>query len=639
MKKEMSQNRKTKIDDIQALMSSGKKQDYETALQKLKAIDNQKDFIVKYLKGLILTDLSDHFPADPPQYTQAIEELKKANKLNPDDFNILYTLARAFLGKDYLKDAEDYFIKAAELISSQNFISKGSWQEITNYFEQNNIFSNSSKNKPSELLDKWDFYLDWGRLLFKREKYTEGDLKFRIAVALCQNEYSWMIYDHWGRSVYEANINPNSAYKLFQKAFDSSPNDIQFYLYWADALSGDEYEDFETAFILYKEAANLLPGEYKVYSKWGRALFESQNYNEAIEKFSKAHELEKNDWLIYYYKGVSFLHLKKLENSISNFEIAIQLIEPKDPDISFLYQRWGQALIRIGEVIKGKDCFEKAVRLSPEKWEMFIIWGNELEELNKYDEAFVVYNNALNVSKYSGDIDAQSKSIIYESRGFCAVEMGKRSIALENFNSAKEFSNSTNLDKIISYLEDCINDRIEAESAKIKKERDKLKRRIKQLESSNENGKLKKQKQIKEKNSSSNKSKEIKHLKAKNWSQVTIELVSDDSILVKAPDFKTKRFNYTDLGMRDDRRGDMPNQLWLMIKNLAENNGVLPTDEMTYHRRGKIEKTIQRLRTHFKTLFGIGGMPINRFSKKHGYVTQFNIKDCRPTSYNQPFLE
>ena len=91
--------------------------------------------------------------------------------------------------------------------------------------------------------------------------------------------------------------------------------------------------------------------------------------------------------------------------------------------------------------------------------------------------------------------------------------------------------------------------------------------------------------------------------------------------------------------MRDDRRGDMPNQLWLMIKNLAENNGVLPTDEMTYHRRGKIEKTIQRLRTHFTTLFGIGGMPINRFSKKHGYVTQFNIKDCRPTSYNQPFLE
>jgi len=494
MKKEMSQNRKTKIDDIQALMSSGKKQDYETALQKLKAIDNQKDFIVKYLKGLILTDLSDHFPADPPQYTQAIEELKKANKLNPDDFNILYTLARAFLGKDYLKDAEDYFIKAAELISSQNFISKGSWQEITNYFEQNNIFSNSSKNKPSELLDKWDFYLDWGRLLFKREKYTEGDLKFRIAVALCQNEYSWMIYDHWGRSVYEANINPNSAYKLFQKAFDSSPNDIQFYLYWADALSGDEYEDFETAFILYKEAANLLPGEYKVYSKWGRALFESQNYNEAIEKFSKAHELEKNDWLIYYYKGVSFLHLKKLENSISNFEIAIQLIEPKDPDISFLYQRWGQALIRIGEVIKGKDCFEKAVRLSPEKWEMFIIWGNELEELNKYDEAFVVYNNALNVSKYSGDIDAQSKSIIYESRGFCAVEMGKRSIALENFNSAKEFSNSTNLDKIISYLEDCINDQIEAKLAKVQKERDELKSRVKQLEPSIENGKPKKQK-------------------------------------------------------------------------------------------------------------------------------------------------
>jgi len=147
------------------------------------------------------------------------------------------------------------------------------------------------------------------------------------------------------------------------------------------------------------------------------------------------------------------------------------------------------------------------------------------------------------------------------------------------------------------------------------------------------------QKQIKEKNSSSNKSKEIKHLKAKNWSQVTIELVSDDSILVKAPDFKTKRFNYTDLGMRDDRRGDMPNQLWDMVERLAVNNGKISVDEISLRERSKIEKTIQRMRTHFKTLFGIEGMPINRYSKKHGYVTQFNIKDCRPTSYNQPFLE
>ncbi len=123
------------------------------------------------------------------------------------------------------------------------------------------------------------------------------------------------------------------------------------------------------------------------------------------------------------------------------------------------------------------------------------------------------------------------------------------------------------------------------------------------------------------------------------WSNITIELVSEDSILVKAPDFKTKRFNYTDLGMRDGRKGDLPNQLWDMIKYLAMNNGILPTDEISFRSRGKIEKTIQRLRSHFRTVFGIEGMPINRYSKKHGYVTQFNIKDCRPTSYNKPFLE
>ena len=83
----------------------------------------------------------------------------------------------------------------------------------------------------------------------------------------------------------------------------------------------------------------------------------------------------------------------------------------------------------------------------------------------------------------------------------------------------------------------------------------------------------------------------------------------------------------------------MPNQLWDMVERLAVNNGKISVDEISLRERSKIEKTIQRMRTHFKTLFGIEGMPLNRYSKKHGYVTQFNIKDCRPTSYNQPFLE
>jgi hypothetical protein len=110
------------------------------------------------------------------------------------------------------------------------------------------------------------------------------------------------------------------------------------------------------------------------------------------------------------------------------------------------------------------------------------------------------------------------------------------------------------------------------------------------------------------------------------WKDVTIEIVSDDSarIIVGGVD---KRFTALDMGFRDRRKGDMPTKQWELLTLLATNNGVLSWSSQKTHPDAK--KQIQMLRRDLQNLFGINDSPISRYSKKLGYVTQFQVADKR----------
>ena len=113
------------------------------------------------------------------------------------------------------------------------------------------------------------------------------------------------------------------------------------------------------------------------------------------------------------------------------------------------------------------------------------------------------------------------------------------------------------------------------------------------------------------------------------WSDLTIELVSDSAIRVSAPDYKTKRFNYTELGMRDGSKGDLPDRLWEMLKEFAMNNGQIIPNSIKFINRSRVEKRTSDLRGLLRIIFGLSNSPILRYHKRKGYITQFIIRDCR----------
>lgn len=109
-----------------------------------------------------------------------------------------------------------------------------------------------------------------------------------------------------------------------------------------------------------------------------------------------------------------------------------------------------------------------------------------------------------------------------------------------------------------------------------------------------------------------------------DWKDISIEIVSNDSLVVRAGEI-TKRYHAFDLGFRDNRKRDLPNKQWEVLKFLAECNG-----RLSWESRGAktgIQKQMQLLRKILKNFFGFSSNPIQGYRKETGYHTKFKITD------------
>ena len=123
-------------------------------------------------------------------------------------------------------------------------------------------------------------------------------------------------------------------------------------------------------------------------------------------------------------------------------------------------------------------------------------------------------------------------------------------------------------------------------------------------------------------------------VKGLEWKNILLEIVSNSELKVKVKDRKARRFTYSQLGLNDSRKGDMPNRIWKFIETFAKQNGHIPYDDLKFRSREKDEKRVSELRKLLKQWTSLNSNPIT-FSKKNGYQSEFKIRDSKP----YPFLD
>jgi hypothetical protein len=116
------------------------------------------------------------------------------------------------------------------------------------------------------------------------------------------------------------------------------------------------------------------------------------------------------------------------------------------------------------------------------------------------------------------------------------------------------------------------------------------------------------------------------NLKVVDWPEIEIEFLSDLRVQIRSGP-QTETFNYGDLGF-EDRRNGKPNRAWLLLRHLAESNGMIREAKEVQMPWPKVEKRVQEIRQFLRQYFGISSDPLP-FAEGNGYRTRFQIVRAR----------
>ncbi|MCB2230283.1 7-cyano-7-deazaguanine synthase [bacterium] len=113
------------------------------------------------------------------------------------------------------------------------------------------------------------------------------------------------------------------------------------------------------------------------------------------------------------------------------------------------------------------------------------------------------------------------------------------------------------------------------------------------------------------------------------WSDITIEVTSDNAIRVRVGDI-TRSYAALDVGFRDGRTAETLSKQWKLLLVFAYCDGALSWTS-PYAKPDKA-KPVQELAKVLKSFFGLSESPFHRYSKEFGWVAKFKLTDCRGSS-------
>lgn len=160
------------------------------------------------------------------------------------------------------------------------------------------------------------------------------------------------------------------------------------------------------------------------YFKSGESKFKSKNYASSIEDFTKAIQLNSNDFMSYVGRGSSKKELKDYKGAIEDLTKAIQL----NPNYSDSYRNRGYSKYSLKDYVGAVDDYTKAIKLNPR------------------NNAAYAYRAIIKFQKkdYQGSIEDCTKSIqinpniyaVYYARGKVEYRLKYYKSATEDYTKA-----------------------------------------------------------------------------------------------------------------------------------------------------------------------------------------------------------
>ena len=191
---------------------------------------------------------------------------------------------------------------------------------------------------------------------------------------------------------------------------------------------GDTFFDlgkFEDAIQNYDKAIELDSNVNSAcYYNRGTAYFSLGKFEDAIQDYNKAIDLNPNNASYYYNRGTTFANLEKFEDAIQDYNKAIDL----NPNDESVYYNRGVAFIYLNEYEKAIENLSKAIDLNPNKDSTYYNRGIAFTNLSDSEKAIKDFNKAI-------DLNSNNASY-YNNRGTLYINQGNYDEAVKDFSKA-----------------------------------------------------------------------------------------------------------------------------------------------------------------------------------------------------------
>ncbi len=245
------------------------------------------------------------------------------------------------------------------------------------------------------------------------------------------------------------------AQKVFEQALDKFPNSTEL-LYWVGESLRCQ-DKLTEAIFYYDKALEIKPHYREAIYKKNITLINRKLKESPQQEDSTYLNIEPKDFLDYFRKGVAYISVGKLKESLAFFDESIKL-NPSFFDASL---RKGEILSRLGRDEDAIKCYDKALEILPDEISLLTNKATSLSKLKKFDVALEITEDILR-----RDPDSVMNHL---NKGAILASMKKDDEALTSFNKAIELD--PKLDKAY-YNKSLILDRLgKKEEAKIAMEK------------------------------------------------------------------------------------------------------------------------------------------------------------------------
>jgi tetratricopeptide (TPR) repeat protein len=234
------------------------------------------------------------------------------------------------------KEANQVIMKAEQAWEEKNY------EEALIFFEEAlAIYENIDDS-----VGRVNTYIDIGNIYYYTEKYALMIEKCEQALEIDQNNAA--AYYNWGRSLHKIS--------RYDEAIEKLQKSIEIVLDYVNTHNGGSNSLKDIKLILAR-----FPIVVDAYNVWGNALSDLKKYDEAIEKYKKAIEIDPNYVLVWYNWGIALSDLKKYDEAIKIYKKAIEI----DPNYVDAYNVWGIALSDLKKYDEAIEKYEKVIEIDP----------------------------------------------------------------------------------------------------------------------------------------------------------------------------------------------------------------------------------------------------------------------------------